>query len=260
MTDRESAECAEDFGERLMTMRHGSRGVKTGDFAVAEFAGGHAIVDVAELAQSLMDRHHAGGENAHRLRIAEEPAREVDVVHGTVEEDAAARGRKSHEKPRRIVHVEVLRPHQERCADHARLDLLPCIAIAWVETASIADHHLEPRLSRRLRGDAMTIGKLQRQRLFAEHMLAGMNRLDQLLRVKRCRRDQKHRVDLRIAQKIRIVAVQSLDAEMAAGPFQLAGDRTAGGDELCARHSLGEILGVTAAEASEADDAGAKRR
>ena len=81
VSDRQPAAGAEDLGQRLVAVRHGARGIEAGHFAVLEFAGGDAVVDVAKLAQAVVDRHHAGRERAHRLRITQQPAGEIDVVH-----------------------------------------------------------------------------------------------------------------------------------------------------------------------------------
>src|SRR4029078_7879275 len=98
-----------------------------------ELAGGDTVVDVAELAQALVDRDRGGGEHAPRARVARDPAREVDVVHRAVEKNPAAGRREADEKSRRIVHVEILRAHQERRAYQPRLDLVVRVAIAGIE-------------------------------------------------------------------------------------------------------------------------------
>src|SRR6202171_1890414 len=108
LADRESAVRSENLGRRLVPVRHGARRVKTCHLAIGEFAGRHTVVDVAEFPQALVQRHHAGRENAYRFGIPQQPAGKIDIVHGAVEEDAAAGGREAHEKARRIVHVEIL--------------------------------------------------------------------------------------------------------------------------------------------------------
>ena len=81
------------------------------------------------------------------------------------------------------------------------------VAIARVEAAHEADHHLEVRLQRGFRLDALAFADVERQRLFAEHVLARAQRVDDLLRVQRRRRDEEHRVDVRLREHLRIVGV-----------------------------------------------------
>ena len=73
------------------------------------------------------------------------------------------------------------------------------VAIARVEAAHEADHHLEVGLQRRFRLDAPAFGDVERQRLFAEDVLARTQRIDDLLRVQRRRRDDEYRIDVRRA-------------------------------------------------------------
>src|SRR5262249_43437153 len=107
VADRQPASRAEDLGERLVPVRHGARGIEAGHFAVGELAGRDTVVYVAELAQAMVDGYDAGRENADRFGIAEQPAGEVDVMYGAVEENAAAGWGEADKKSRRIVHVEV---------------------------------------------------------------------------------------------------------------------------------------------------------
>src|SRR5213078_4211785 len=75
---------AEDLGRAFVTVRHRARGVETGKLATLELAGGYAVVDVAKFPQPIVDRNRARCEYAERLRPAQEPAREVDVVDAAV--------------------------------------------------------------------------------------------------------------------------------------------------------------------------------
>src|SRR5215470_8779359 len=104
-----------------------------------------------------MERDGARSEDPHRLGIAQEPAREIDVVDGAVEEDAPARWREAHEETGRIIEIEVLRAHQERLPDEPGLDLVVGVAVAWVEAAPIADHHVERGVLLRFRLDVMAV-------------------------------------------------------------------------------------------------------
>src|SRR6185503_2666049 len=232
--------------------------VKAGEFSPVELAGGDTVVDVAELAQALVDRDRAGGEHAPRPRIAQEPAREVDVVHRAVEKNPAAGGREADEKSRRIVHIEILRAHQERRAYQPRLDLVVGIAIAGIEAAAVADRHLELGPPQSLPLHALAVGHLQRQRLFAEHVLARLQALDDLRGMQRRRRDQEYRFDFRVGQHRRVFGVAARDAELLLRPGELFGDGAAGGDQVRARRALREILGVAAAQATQARDADAQ--
>ena len=179
-------------------------------------------------------------------------------MHRAVEKNPAAGGREADEKSRRIVHVEILRAHQERRAYQPRLDLVVRIAIAGIEAASVADHHLELGPPQSLPLHALAVGHLQRQRLFAEHVLARLQALDDLRGMQRRRRDQEHRIDFRVGQHRRVVGVAARDAELLLRPGELFGDGAAGGDQLGARHALREILGVAAAQATQARDADAQ--
>src|SRR4029078_5356984 len=59
---------AENLGRGLVTVRHRARRVEAGELAAVELAGGHAVVDVAEFAQALVNRDRTRGEHAQRPR------------------------------------------------------------------------------------------------------------------------------------------------------------------------------------------------
>src|SRR6202047_2262021 len=71
LADGQSPQRAEDLGRCLVPMRHGARREKARHLAVGEFTGRHAVVDVAEFAQALVQRDDAGREYAYRFGIPE---------------------------------------------------------------------------------------------------------------------------------------------------------------------------------------------
>ena len=181
-------------------------------------------------------------------------------MHAAIEKDSAAGRREAHEKARRVVHVEILRTHQERRTDQAGADLVVRVAVAWVEAAAVTDHHLEPWMLRRHGFDAPALAKIERERLFAEHVLAGVKRLNDVLGMQRRRRDQEYRVDVGLSEERRIIGVKIAHRQRVFRPGKLVGDRAARGDKLGRGYALREILGVAAAEAAKADDADAQTR
>ena len=60
---------------------------------------------------------------------------------------------------------------------------------------------------RRLGFDAPALAKIEGERLFAEHMLVGPQRLDDVLGMQRRRRDQEHRVDTGLSEQRRVIDV-----------------------------------------------------
>jgi hypothetical protein len=76
------------------------------------------------------------------------------------------------------------------------LNLVESVAITRIETAHETDHHLKMRNARAFFNHAITLRQIQRQRFFAEHMLARAQRRDDLVSVQRCRRDEPDGVDL----------------------------------------------------------------
>ncbi len=110
-------------------------------------------------------------------------------------------------------------------------------------------------MPRRLGLDRKAFGEVHRQRLFAEHVLAGLQSGDHLLRVQRVRRHQEDRVDVAIGEQRGVVVVQRLDPQRRGGPGALLGRRAAGGHELRAGHAQRQVLGMALAQPAEADDA-----
>ena len=193
-----------------------------------------------------MNRDRAGGEDAQRLGRAEKPAGEIDVVDAAVEEDAAAGRCEAHEKTGRIVHVEVLRAHQERRADEPGLHLGVGVAVARIEAPAVADHHLELRVLRGFGLDTPAFREVEGQGFFAEHMLACLQAGDDVAGMKRSRRDQEHGVDVVLREHRLVVRVEVPQPERISRPVELFGERTARGDEFNPRHALGEILRMAA--------------
>jgi len=110
-------------------------------------------------------------------------------------------------------------------------------------------------LHRRFRLDAAAFGNVERQRLLREDVLACAQRVDDLLRVQRRRRDDEDGVDLGTREHHRVVGVELGHAELALRPFELFGDGSAHGDELALGDLVGNVLGVAAAHAADARDA-----
>ena len=176
-----------------------------------------------------------------------------------VEHGAAAGGREAHEESARIVLVGGLRTHQEGPADQPGFDLVPGIAIARVETAHEADHDFLLRVLRRLLLDLEAIRDIQRQRLFREHVLAGLQALDDLVGVQGRRRHQEHRVESRMREQVRVVPVQIFDVEFFPGPFELGGNRAAGRHELGAESAMCKIQRMALSHTPDAGNTYTKR-
>ena len=134
-------------------------------------------------------------------------------------------------------------------------DLVVGIAIAWIEAPAVTDHHLELRMLRRQCGDALAIVEIERQRLFAEYVLARLQGERDLLGMQRRRSHQEHGLDAGIREQRRVVPVDALDAETVACPGQFVGDRAACRNEFGPRHALRQVLGVPATQSAEAGDA-----
>ena len=75
--------------------------------------------------------------------------------------------------------------------------------------------------------DPQAITKLERQRLFAEHVLARLQRLHDLLGMERRRRDQEHRVHVGIREEFAEVGVQGRHTQFLSGPGKLVLHRPA---------------------------------
>ncbi len=117
---------------------------------------------------------------------------------------------------------------------------------------------IKPARTLRFGLDATAFGDVERERLFAEDVLARLQSRDDLLGMKRGRRDQEDRVDVALREHHFIIRVEVAHAERFSRPGQLFGERAASSDELSALHALGEILRVAAAEAAQAGDTDAQ--
>ena len=124
-----------------------------------------------------------------------------------------------------------------------------------IEAAHEADHHFLPRVARGLVLDAPAVGEVERKRLFREHVLARLQRRDDLVGVQRRRRHQEHGVEARMREHRGVVAEHVRHAELVARPRKLLRHRAARGDELGACHLAGEHRRVTLAEAAETGNA-----
>ncbi len=256
----EPAGGADDFGQRLVAMRQCPRRVDDGNLSVGKLDRCHRVVDIAACGEALVDRDRARGEDTPGRGRTEQPPRAIDVVDAHVEEDPARLRRILDEEAARVVLVGGLRAHEERAADRACLDLLPHVAVARIEAAHVADHDLLPRMFRGLRFHALTIRKIQRERLLREHVLAGLQRGDDLVGVQRRRRHQDDRVESGVCEQLREVGVRGRDAERVARPGEFVGDRAARRDEFRTLHALRKVRRVPFAHAAEAGNPDAKGR
>ena len=171
-----------------------------------ELDGRDGVVDVADVAQAFVDGDRAGGEDARAPPRSEEPAHGVDVVDAHVEQDAAGGPGIADEESAGVILVGGLRARAKRAADRAGPDLVVGVAIAGVEPAHVADHRLLPRMLRRDRLHAQAIGEVERERLFREHVLAGLERRDDLVGVQRGRRREEHGVEPRMGEHCGVIA------------------------------------------------------
>lgn len=91
------------------------------------------------------------------------------------------------------------------------------------------------------------------QRLLAENVLVGFNRLDCLLGVNSGRGCNHDSLQTLMLQHIVVVLVQRHAKwnQVCLGPFELSGIWRTGGDEFSARSALQEVQGVTLAHAAE---------
>ena len=155
--------------------------------------------------------------------------------------------------------VECLRAHQERRADRALCNTIVGIAVARVEAADESDHYLEVWETLRFALNPKALIEVQRQRLFRKHVLARVQRINDLLRVQRRRRHEKNGVDVGTRKHRRVFRKRVLDTERLLGPCALFVHRTASGDERRAGYATREILGVSPAHPTQAGDADAQR-
>src|SRR6185295_18725500 len=144
-------------------------------------------------------------------------------------------------------------------ADQTRADLFVCIAITRVEAPHEPDHDFLLRVFGGLLLDPEAVGNIQRQRLFREHMLAGLEALNDLVRMQRGRRRQENRVQFRVCKQVLVIAVEVLDPELIPRPLEFAGDRTASRDEFGTQCSMREIQCMALPHASDTSYAYAKR-
>ena len=86
-------------------------------------------------------------------------------------------------------------------------------------------------------------------------MLAGAQGGDDLVRMQRGGRDEKHGVQARMGQQGVVVRIAGGDAECAGRPVQFGWHGAAGGDHLRIGHALRQVDGVALAQPAQADDA-----
>src|SRR6195952_1473375 len=225
-----------------------------------EFADRDAVIDIATFGQTFVDRDRAACEHARDAWIAEHPARKVDVVHAAIEEQTARCRRESHEKAIGIVFIDGLRANHERPADNALANLVEGIAITRVETAHETDHDLQLRESRAFFDNPIALRQIQRQRFFAEHMLAGAQCRDDLVGVQRRRRDEPDGIKRWILQQRLVIVVEREFGQVFHRPFTFGGNRAARGGERRARHVPREVARVTLAEPSQSNNPNPHRR
>ena len=106
--------------------------------------------------------------------------------------------------------------------------------------------------------DPTAIRKIERERLFTEHVLARLQGLHDLFGVQRRGRDQEHRVQPGVREQLAIVGIQACDAEILPRPTELILDRAAGGDQLCAGDAPRQIFRMPAAKTAKARDTDAQ--
>ena len=139
-------------------------------------------------------------------------------------------------------------------------DLLHRRAVRRVEAAHEADQHPLRGMPRRGGFDAQAIGDVERQRLFAEHVLAGVERGDHLVGVQRRRRDDHHRIDLRQPQQRRRSRRRRRQRlAPIRRPRALVGHRARRGDDLGAADAPAKYLGMPASEPPQSRHRDAQR-
>lgn len=153
-----------------------------------------------------------------------------------------------------IVLVDGLRTDHERPADRAFLDLVESVAIAGIETAHEADHHLKMRKARAFFNHAITLRQVQRQRFFAEHMLACAQRRDDLVSMQRSRCDEPDGIERCVFQHRFVVVVELEFRQVSARPLAFCRDRTARRRERRTRNMPREVTCVALAESAQAND------
>ena len=132
------------------------------------------------------------------------------------------------------------------------------VCVARVEAAHEADHRDAIGVRARRAFNALAVFHAERQRFFAEHVLAGLERGDGLIGVQCGRRDQHHGVDVGVAHESVEVGMQARDAELASCHVEFGGHRRARRHELATAHAKRQVLGMAAAEPAETGDADAK--
>ncbi|MNI77168.1 hypothetical protein D3C73_1334450 [compost metagenome] len=124
----------------LVSVRECARRIEHGAGATLELDNGQPVVHVTHGGQVLVNRNGAAGERARGLGVAQHPARQIDIMHAAIHEDAARGGREGEEAAVRIKAVAGLRAHQEWPADVALPNAVEGVGMAGVETPDEAHH------------------------------------------------------------------------------------------------------------------------
>ena len=103
----------------------------------------------------------------------------------------------------------------------------------------------------------VAIARIERQRLFAEYVLAGADRGDHLIGVKGRRRHQPDRVQAGMRQQFLQSGIGRHAIQRRLRPRAFRFDRACRSDQLRAGDPEREVFGMTAAQPSEADDSDA---
>jgi len=144
--DRDLPLRADDLGDVFLPVRHHAGAVVVGDPAAVELDDAHRVVEVVVPLQLGPDGPDAvGGDALGDDVVAEEPQRQVDVVHAHVDEDAAGPGRVLQVEAGRVQLVARLAADDRGSADQAPVDLVDGVAEGVVEAAREAAHHLQVR-------------------------------------------------------------------------------------------------------------------
>ena len=186
--------------------------------------------------------------------LAEEPAHEVDIVDGHVDEDAARRRCEADGALHERFRIDARRLDHVRLANEAGLDLLHRISVRRVEAAHEAKEERELRMA--LYGDFRLLALLDidPERLLREDVLASIERLRNLAAVQAARRDDGHGVDIGFREHLVKIRVDVLHTEFILRVLQLCWHDGAGCRELCIRDLVGNIIGMDFAETTETSD------
>ncbi len=188
----------------------------------AVFKGGETdrIIRVSQLGEAGMDVAAANRVDFLYLG-ADEPAREIDVVHVHVEKNAATGLYEFKLELCIFVEIAGLGPHKERLAYDTLVYQFFCVFVGWIEASYEADQKNLQGVSRGCALDGGAFVERHAHRLFDEHMQAAVERGQRLRRMVDRETRDPDRVDIGFGQHLIERLEEMGDAELCRRPIEL---------------------------------------